>query len=103
MNNFDFSLLPKSWHIVPEEDKKPLENELILEVGPEHELYGKECSLLARRFDMDDFLFYVNVNSGKLALVHLTFSGTQEKSKNYPFVVLYDNQQDFLESQASID
>lgn len=59
-----------------------LEEELKRELHEQHILFGKTVKEIARRQDCDDVLF--KLDNEEYAVVHLTFSGKKENSKDYP-------------------
>ena len=61
-----------------------LVDELHRELPPGHVLENVEVSVVARRRDRDDVLFALNDGSGRLALVHLTWSKTPETIPTFP-------------------
>ena len=74
------------WH--PCSDKS-FEEELHREVCDEHVLHGIELRVIARRQDMDDFLFALP--DGRFANVHLTWS--QETDPLWPSTEIYETQE----------
>ena len=63
------------WHSVTNADEsKGLEEELRREVRRGHELYGAAVRAVARRLECDDVLFSIEDGSGRVAVVHLTWS-----------------------------
>ena len=61
-----------------------LVDELRRELPPGHVLANVEVSVVARRHDCDDVLFTLNDGSGRLALVHLTWSQAKETIPVFP-------------------
>jgi hypothetical protein len=82
----------KSWVIVEEgpeiEDiRLAWENELQREIGPKHGLFGHKAKLIGRRHDRDDGLFLLE--DGRVAEVHLTWSGQQELDPQWPGTAIF--------------
>lgn len=68
------------WYEVEEGNK--LENQLYIETGEQHPLFGKKVKAIARRHDRDDVLFFIP-ESNEYAFVHLTLS-SKPLDKNFP-------------------
>ena len=66
-------------------------SELKKELGKSHVLYGCGAEALARRVDCDDALFKINGKKECLAVVHLTWSGKQEKDARWPSTEIYED------------
>jgi hypothetical protein len=81
------------WHLIAKREEswpeiQNLEAELKRELGPSHPLAYAPIELLARRHDRDDVLVRV-LGSSRLALVHLTWSGREERD-GYPRTKLFE-------------
>ncbi len=63
------------------------EGQLKREVGPRHALFGKEASLIARRFDRDDELF--QLEGLEVAEVHLTWARGMEADPRWPNAAIF--------------
>ena len=74
-----------------------LEAELKNEVGESHPLFGKKAISVARRKDSDDVLFLLLDHPSPLAVVHLTWTGRQERSSSWPQTTFYTSLQDWVE------
>ena len=72
-----------------------LDRALRKEVGPGHKLHGRSLTALARSTASDDVLFADE--TGRLALVHLTHSGTHS-GPDWPSTGFYASVADFLAS-----
>lgn len=70
----------------------PLKEELEKELHPKHQLFGENIDVIAKRQDKDDIL--VELENGQMAVVHLTWSGRQERG-SFPWTEMYVNQRDF--------
>lgn len=91
----NFKLDNDIWESI-ENSKEYFKRELIKEVSENHILYGVEVKEIARREDCDDVLFLLLDGSNRYAVVHLTWSGKREDSKNYPKTRLYDNLEEVI-------
>ncbi len=65
------------------------------EVGPGHVLYQVPVRLIARHDASDDCLFELLDGSGRVAIVHLTWSRTQERLP-WPETIICDDLQTFV-------
>lgn len=63
--------------------------ELARELSTGHPLYGLPVQTLARRQDCDDVLFAVEDGSGRVAVVHLTWSHSPPERPPWPGTVMY--------------
>ncbi len=68
--------------------------ELEREVCVGHPLWRLSVRLLARRQDCDDVLFEVEDRSGRVAVVHLTFS--VEKDPRWPITEIFQSLEEFV-------
>jgi hypothetical protein len=85
------------WH--PCDDAR-FEKELARELCEKHVLYGVPAKIVARRQDLDDFLF--ELPDGRFANVHLTWS--RESNPTWPSTEIYDSvEQMRSEIQQHID
>jgi hypothetical protein len=75
---------------------RALECELSRELRSGHVLSGLDFEAVGKRGDRDDALFRLNDGSGRLALVHLTWSGKQEHPP-WPSTLLFASVQDWIE------
>ena len=78
--------LPEPWETVEDADmaeyRHAWEVELVCELGPGHLLFGQTPRLICRRLDCDDALF--QLEDGRVAEVHLTWSGRREANSVLP-------------------
>jgi hypothetical protein len=81
------------WHAITG-DGLNIVAELKKEIHQKHALYGRDFIAIARRADCDDVLF--EVNNGSFAVVHLTFTGKQEKDPEFPFTTIYKTMEEFV-------
>ena len=65
------------------------EGQLRREVGPQHALFGRQVSLIARRFDTDDALF--QLSGQHVAEVHLTWRRGMEPDPRWPRAGIFDS------------
>jgi hypothetical protein len=72
------------------EESAALTAELQRELAPGHPLAGLPLRPIARRAGCDDVLFAVEDGSGRVAVVHLTWRGSQEVPP-WPVSTLYDD------------
>ncbi|WP_405874018.1 hypothetical protein OHB11_35835 [Streptomyces zaomyceticus] len=75
----DPSLLPAPWW-VPDGGMHDFERELRRELSPEHPLHGVKATAVARCEGCDDVLFGVRDRPRPWAVVHLTWTGREERA-----------------------
>jgi hypothetical protein len=75
--------------VIDERERLLLEEELRKEIGDRHPLLGLEIKVLARRDDRDDVL--ASLEDGRVAEVHLTWSGKKEAHPNWPRTVIFES------------
>ncbi len=93
---FNLNFLDPWWDIMETPDiGEAINIELKKELHRDHKLYNSEYEVLAKRQDNDEIL--VELNSGELAKVHLTWSGKREQ-RNYPLTTFFRNHQDFWQN-----
>ena len=84
------------WHpIVNADEQRGLVSELRRELPQGHPLFGSDVSPIARRQDRDDVLF--NLNDGRVAIVHLTWSGKAEPTAKFRLTTFFDSVDSFVE------
>ena len=66
-----------------------MERELRLELAEGHPLYGLPVRTLGRRQDCDDVLFAVEDGSGRVAVVHLTWTHRPPDRLPWPLTGVY--------------
>ena len=97
MNSIEFE---KPWLFIESEvDRNRLIEELKREINSNHMLFGKKSIPIAIREDDDDVIFKISDDS--YALVHLTWSGKQEKDERFPFTEIFSTLRDLLEEDIS--
>ncbi|WP_271585405.1 hypothetical protein [Bradyrhizobium sp. CCBAU 45389] len=79
-------------------ERRLLEEELTKEAGDGHPLVGWEITVLARRDDCDDIL--VSSGNGRLAEVHLTWSGKREARPSWPRTVIFESMEEWRAKAA---
>ena len=62
-----------------------------------HVLAGVPVTAIGRRQDCDDVLFALE--DGRVAIVHLTWSGKTEPVPDHPWTVLFDSFERFVEDE----
>ncbi|MFN5417265.1 MAG: hypothetical protein ACK5B9_09425 [Flavobacteriia bacterium] len=77
-----------------------LKKELDKEISSTHPLFERSMEIIAKRQDNDDVL--IRLSDGKLATVHLTWSGKTEQG-NYPLTKFYFNDIDFWSNKMKFD
>lgn len=66
-----------------------LDAELRREVGPGHPLHGVATRALGRRCDQDDVLFALEDGTGRVAVVHLTWTSSPPEEPPWPSARLF--------------
>jgi hypothetical protein len=92
MEAIDFKDFPwiDPWVPVSERGRTAYDNELRMEVGLDHPLYGIRLRAVARTCHTDDVLFQLKDHRiAQFAVVHLTFRGRVESDSQWPSVILY--------------
>jgi hypothetical protein len=81
----------KPWYPVNDDskDSEKMEAELRKELPEKHVLWGEKTKLIARAQDADDCLFLLE--DGRVAEVHLTWSGKREPDAKWPQAVIHKN------------
>ena len=83
-----------------EEERGALLAELQREIDSTHSLRGLAAAAVARRRDNDDVLFALA--DGRLAVVHLTWRGGQDRSP-YPWTNMYSTAEAFVQNRMIPD
>ncbi|WP_257168202.1 hypothetical protein [Bradyrhizobium sp. SRS-191] len=87
-------LLLESWFVVTEDHVRTrFEAELAREIARGHALANLSGSIIAKRDDCDDVL--VALSDGRVAVVHLSWSGRREADPRWPRTVIYDSLDDW--------
>jgi len=66
-----------------------LERELSRELSAGHQLYGVPVRVLGRRQDCDDVLFALDDGTGRVAVVHLTWTHSPPDKPPWPVTAVY--------------
>jgi len=79
------------WHSVADDPSQlaGMERELRRELSAGHPLYGLPVRTLGRRQDCDDVLFAVEDGTGRVAVVHLTWTSQPPERPPWPGTVVY--------------
>ena len=96
----------KPWHSLADESPayaRGLIAELKRELAPTHPLFNQTVAAIARRYDCDDVLFYWGESPGRYAVVHLTWTGKQERWPSWPETNLYDSFDAFVDQRMKVD
>ena len=81
-------------------DANPLlATELARELPSSHVLHGVPVSVIARRQDADDVLFALNDGTGRVAVVHLTWS--VEKDPSLPETIVFSSLESWYEAMRA--
>ncbi len=84
----------------PQRLKEGLLSELKREVHRQHPLYGLKGEVMGQRQDNDDLL--IELADGRVAVVHLTWSGKKEHGL-WPSTQIYIDRKDFMENRLLPD
>lgn len=68
--------LPEPWFRPADEQSQSLRQEVLAEIGPDHELAGRGLDVVAACSGCDDVV--LQVDDGTFAIVHLTWTGRPE-------------------------
>lgn len=85
------------WVPVSERGREAYENELRMELGLDHPLYGVKVRAVARTCHTDDILFHLKDHRiAEFAVVHLTFRGQPETDPQWPSLILYKDMEHWV-------
>jgi hypothetical protein len=88
------------WH--PIEPPRP--EPRLKEAGRQHVLYERKVVAIGRRYDMDDFVFYLPEGPAVLAVVHVTYSSkVPDPNPQIPWTDLYASVQEFIDQRMIPD
>jgi hypothetical protein len=81
------------WHSVSDDPAQVagMERELKRELSAGHPLFGLPVKTLARRQDRDDVLFALEDGTGRVAVVHLTWTQSPPEHPPWPDTNLFQN------------
>jgi hypothetical protein len=86
------------WQPIADPDlARAFEDELARELSPGHPLKGLSLTAIGQHGGTADFLFQVNDGTGRVALVHLTWSGKPE-APPWPQSMLFANFAEWAEN-----
>jgi hypothetical protein len=85
--------LLEPWHAVPPERRTQFDAEVARELAPGHVLTGRTLVAVAVRSDRDDVLF--EVSGLGYAVIHLTWSGRRENSREWPRTEVFSSIEEF--------
>lgn len=80
-----------------------LENELQREMSSTHPVHNVAVKAVARRYDCDEVLFEILDGSGRLAVVHLTWSASGESQPNWPKIRVVPDWRTFVDEVMARD
>ena len=86
---------------VPIDDRAAAERELKREAPHGHILFGRSPIAIGRRVDCDDFLFYLNEDPARFAVVHLTYN--IETDPNWPAAEIFNSIDEWIENRMIPD
>jgi len=88
------------WHpMLSSEMQAGAEKELASETCEKHVLYRLPVRALGYRQDCDDVLFQLLDDTGRVAIVHLTYAQHPETDPLYPSTEIFDSLSSFIESE----
>ena len=93
------------WWDVSEQEadyRQKFEQQLLVEVGPDHVLYGLTLKMVGKRDGSDDVLFSIEDGSRRVVMVHLTWSKEQQTS-DWPITTFFDSLSSWGELYMEID
>lgn len=80
-----------------------MEQELQRELTHGHSLYGLPVQAVARRQDCDDVLFRVLDGTGRVAVVHLTWTQNPPDRSPWPYAGTYQSFEDWVQHGMLVD
>ena len=84
-------------------DSEEMSPELIREIAIGHPLFGVPTKTIGRRDDCDDVLFQVEDGSGRVAVVHLTWSMQSETFPDCPHTIFYESLKAWADEGMRLD
>ncbi|MEM7113508.1 MAG: hypothetical protein AAF614_13810 [Chloroflexota bacterium] len=88
--------MPEGWYLADGKHKQVLEQELKIELHPNHLLAGTQVQVVAYRKGTDDILCW-HVNEPKrFTVIHLSWLGKQEINAKHPSIEADGSFADFL-------
>jgi len=101
MGAFDPTTIDWRHPWVPIDDRFAAERELKREAPHGHILFGRAPIAIGRRLDCDDFLFYLDEDPPRFAVVHLTYN--IETNPHWPAAEIFDTLEDWVQNRMNID
>ncbi|MGE0666642.1 MAG: hypothetical protein AB7O49_08800 [Sphingomonadales bacterium] len=89
------------WQPAERGQKAALERQLFAETSRGHVLWGESAVLVATCIQSDDALFLLP--DGRVAQVHLTWSGTPERDPQWPHTEIFGSLDDWAERRMASD
>jgi hypothetical protein len=80
-------------------EAEQLNSELRKELSPQHLLFRMKTNAIAIRMDCDDVLFETDCPEFPLAVVHITWSGTQETNPIWPHTEQFHDINEFVNTR----
>jgi hypothetical protein len=79
------------WHLVTDIPAQVagMERQLGRELAAGHPLFGLPVRALGRRQDCDDVLFAIEDGTGRVAVVHLTWTSNPPERPPYPWAIIF--------------
>lgn len=91
---------PEAWHLIQDVSlQNSLERELVREIGPNHILFGRSCTVLAKRNDQDDIL--IELDNHQVCEIHLTWGGKPEADPRWPSASVFASIDDWLQYRSA--
>lgn len=84
------------WYLSTKEESENFYTELQKELPEGHFLYGKQVEVVAHRLGTDDILCQYIADQNHYTVIHLTWTGKQEKDTDFPTVEVDGNFEDFM-------
>ncbi|MGJ5181148.1 hypothetical protein ACQR16_30085 [Bradyrhizobium oligotrophicum] len=92
--------IPEPWYLLADDDlRAALEAELARELSPRHVLAGLSVHIIAKRDDCDRVLGALN--DGRVAQIHLTWTGRREHGPRWPETTVYNSMDEWRIASAS--
>lgn len=93
------------WHSVADDSAQVsgMEQELQRELSLGHPLFGIPVRTVARRQDCDDVLFALEDGTGRVAVVHLTWTKTSPERLPWPVTRLFASLSDWKTECMQVD
>ena len=86
---------PMGWRSIIDGERDALASQILSELTPDHILFSRQFTPIARRDDQDDVL--LQLDDGEIAEMHLTWS--KQVSPSFPGAILYVDVNAWREAQ----